>query len=289
MNKVFLNYDQDALDRELNLRKRWPEHTDFLERWAKVSATAYDNLTCRRDLSYGAGPFQKIDLFLPENNKTAAPLLFFIHGGYWQNLDKSDFAFPAAAFLEKGIAFATVNYSLAPEAKIGDMVGEVRRAFAWLLGKARDFELDPAACVICGHSAGGHLATMTGLWDSKEEADAEVTIEPLAIASLSGVYDLEPIRLSYHNAVLGLARNEAMELSPLRHIRRTRTPFYLAVGADETSEFLRQQALFAEKAAAAEIKVAAHEFAGLHHFSIMDALADPQDGLHRSVAGLFGL
>ncbi|MDX1401520.1 MAG: alpha/beta hydrolase, partial [Kiloniellales bacterium] len=164
MTKVFLHYDQAELDRQLNLRARWPDHGDYFSRWERNSKRAYGELPCKRDLAYGPEPSQVLDLFLPSHLAgSAAPLLFFVHGGYWQALDKSDFAFIAPAFLAKGIAFASVNYTLAPAARVKDIVLEVRRAWEWIGDHTQELGIDPARIVVCGHSAGGHLAAMIGL------------------------------------------------------------------------------------------------------------------------------
>jgi arylformamidase len=285
MAAIYLDYDQEALDRQLNLRARWPEHEAYFARWARESGAVREERNCRCDLPYGMGAAQRLDLFLPVSGSGLAPLLVFIHGGYWQSLDKGDFSFVAPAFLDRGLAVASLNYSLAPGARITEMVAEVRRALCWLGDHAADFGIDASAVVVAGHSAGGHLATMAGLTDWSDLGRSQPPLT--AVASISGLYDLEAARLSYHNAVLNLSENEARRESPVHALRPVPLRLLLAVGADETDEFLRQQRLFASMVGETGTSIDALELPSQHHFSIVDALATPDNDLFSSVMALF--
>lgn len=286
---VFRDYDQAALDRQLNLRARWPEHPDYFARWARDSAAARARLAnsggCRLDLAYGAAAAETLDLFAAAGDRPA-PLLAFIHGGYWQALDKGDYSYMAPVFVDNGVAFASLNYSLAPDAKIGTMIDQVRRALAWLYRNADDLGIDPARIVVAGHSAGGHLAALAAATDWAALA-ADLPADLLAGAvAISGVYDLEPIRLSYHNKVLGIAAGEAAPWSPLHNLPHRAPPMVLAVGSEETDEFLRQQAEYVTALRARGLAAEEVEMAGLNHFSAVDALADANHALHAAVQQL---
>src|SRR3546814_9177156 len=157
--RIFRDYDQAALTPELNRRGRWPEHVGFFELGSRDSAAVRERLPARLDLAYGDTPAEALDLF-PVPGTTAAPLLAFIHGGYWQGLDKGDYSYMAPAFVEAGIAFASLNYLLAPAGSIGAMIDQVRRALAWLYRHAAELGIDSGRIVVAGHSAGGHLVAM---------------------------------------------------------------------------------------------------------------------------------
>jgi arylformamidase len=280
--RIFRDYDQAALDREVNLRARWPDHPAFFERWARDSAAARAALPCRLDLAYGDGPAETLDLF-PAAGAAAAPLLAFIHGGYWQALDKGDYSYLAPPFVARGIAFASLNYGLAPDTAIGTMIDQVRRALAWLHRNAAELGIDPRRIVVAGHSAGGHLAAMA-LSTDWTAVDAELPADLLAGAcSISGVYDLEPIRLSYHNKVLGLAAAEVEPWSPLHRLPARAAPLLMAVGAEETREFLRQHAEYAAAWQARGLPLVEVAMPGLHHFSAVDALGDRDHPLFAAV------
>jgi len=158
--KVFADYDQEALDKQLNLRARWPEHPEVFARWAEDSRKTRDAAERYSELSFGTEPSETLELFLPETGAKPPPCLIFIHGGYWQALDKSDFSYLAPAFLEAGIAYVSVNYGLAPDFSIVSMVEQTRRAIAWLYRNGAAQGIDRDRLFVAGHSAGGHLAAM---------------------------------------------------------------------------------------------------------------------------------
>jgi arylformamidase len=283
--RIFRDYDQATLDRELNLRARWPQHPEYFARWARDSAAARARLAGRLDLAYGDGPAETLDLF-PVAGATAAPLLVFIHGGYWQALDKGDYSYLAPAFVEAGIAFASLNYGLAPDTRIGTMIDQVRRALARLYRDAAGHGVDPRRIVVAGHSAGGHLAAMA-LSTDWPAFDAALPPDLLAGGcSISGVYDLEPLRLSYHNKVLQIAPEEVAPWSPLHCLPARAAPLLLAVGAEETREFLRQHAEYAAAWEACGLPLAEVDMAGLQHFSAVDALGDRGHGLYAAMQQL---
>lgn len=263
MAAVYRDLDQAALDAEYNLRARVPEHVDFLARWAADSAAVRRAMPCQLDVRYGQGRLQTLDVFPAAQGP--APLLVFIHGGYWRGLDKSDFSYLAPAFVEAGITFVAVNYDLAPQVSLDGIVGEIDEAVTWITANARSLGGDPGALFLAGHSAGAHLTAM---------AMARHAIQG-AIA-LSGVYDLEPVRLTpFVNDDLGLDAEAARRNSPIHLRPQGAAPLLVAVGEDETAEFLRQSRDFAEAWGA----VRAFALPGLHHFSAVDALGDADGGL----------
>ena len=101
--------------------------------------------------------------------------------------------------------------------------------------------------------------------------------------AISGLYDLEPIRLCYLNDVLAMDASVAERNSPLRHLPKQAPPLILSVGTGETPEFLRQQESFAAAWRAAGLTLEIADQPGDHHFAIMDRLGEPQSLLHRAV------
>jgi arylformamidase len=270
--KIFRDYDQQELDRQLNLRARWPEHTEFIARWGRESQAVRDASPEWLELAYGDTAGQALDLFPVTSGVRSAPLFAFIHGGYWQTLDKSDFDYIAPTFLEAGIAFASLNYDLAPGAGIEEMVGQIRRCLAHLHDNAERYAIDAKRIFVAGHSAGGHLATMAAATDWPAQPGTPPHNLVKGAVSISGVYELEPLRLSYHNEVLNLDLDMTRRMSPRILQPRESAPLLAVVGAEETDEFLRQQRDFAEDWRALGLKVETLELPGLHHFSIVDDL-----------------
>lgn len=286
--KVYRDYDQAALDAQFNLRARWPEHTEYFARWAEDSAALRRRLGGHLDLAYGPSAGQKLDLFVPAA-VAAPPLLAFIHGGYWQSLDKGDFSYLAAPYLEAGIAFASLNYDLAPEVSVEEILRQVRAALAWLYRHAGDFGADPARLHVAGHSAGGHLTAMAMATDWRAlSGDGSALPEDLVKGgcSVSGVYELEPLRLSYQQAVLDLTPDMARRLTPLGDLPRRAGPLILAVGSEETEEFLRQQNDYAAAWRQAGLALQVVELPGGNHFSAIDAFGAADHPLFAAVSSM---
>jgi arylformamidase len=272
---LYRDYDRAGLDAQYFLRGRVPEHPEYFRRWAEDSAAVRRARSCRLDIPYDR---EKLDLFPAE--RAAAPCLLFIHGGYWQALDKSDFSFLAPAFQDAGIAVAVVNYTLAPKASMDEIVRQNRAAVAWLYRNAREYGIDAARIHVAGHSAGGHLTAMVLATDW---AAFGLDRNPVRGASaISGLYDLEPIRLCYLNDVLGLDAATAERNSPLHRLPRQSPPLILSVGTGETDEFLRQQESFASAWRAAGLRLEIADQPGDNHFDVVGRLGR-QSLLHQAV------
>ncbi len=267
--------DPAEIDRQLNLRARWPEHGQYFERWASDSAAARTRLEGRLDLAYGEVEGETLDLFPDPARSEPTPLLVFIHGGYWQGLDKGDFSYLAPPFVEAGIAFASVNYDLAPKVGVGDIVVQVLKAIAWLTEAAPAHGVDPERIFVAGHSAGGHLAAVA------------MGAEPVkGGCSISGIYELEVMRLSYHQEVLKLDPETVRAMSPLRNLPARAGPLICAVGSEETEEFLRQQDEMVAAWRGQGLDARVVDLPGRNHFSAVDALGDPSHPLFAAVRGL---
>ena len=287
MASLYRGYDRAGLDAQLNLRARWPEHPGYFARWERDSAVVRANHPCRCDLSYGPTGGQALDVFFAQGqggSAAGAPLVAFIHGGYWQSLDKGDFSYLAPTFTAAGIAFASLNYDLAPEVSIEAIVGQIRAALAWLHDRADEFDVDPARLYAAGHSAGGHLAVMAMTTDWPALGKPADLVK--GACSVSGVYDLEPVRLSYHQDIVALDPGMVARMSPIRRIPAAAPPLICAVGGEETEEFLHQQAAFAEAWRAGGHDVTIVDLPGRNHFTAVDALGEPAHGLFAAFRAL---
>jgi acetyl esterase/lipase len=205
-------------------------------------------------------------------------VLVFIHGGYWQMRAKETFSFLAAGPLAQGIHAAFIGYTLAPDKRLDGIVCEVRTAIAWLAARAEDFGGDPTRIFVSGWSAGGHLAAMS--------LDEPAVKGGLAI---SGIYDLDPIRLCYLNEKLQLDADEARRLSPLLHLPPVSKPLIVAYGGDELAELQRQSETYAAARARAGLPGRLVRLAGHNHFTILDELANSAGSLTTQLRELIGV
>jgi arylformamidase len=126
---IFLGYDRAALDREYDNRRKVLDAPAWLTRFAEASGEARADIPCRLDVAYGVHPTERLDIF-PAERATPAPIHVFIHGGYWQWLDKKDFSYVARAFVPAGITTVVINYALIPTVTMAEIVRQCRAAIA---------------------------------------------------------------------------------------------------------------------------------------------------------------
>jgi len=278
--------DRASLSQLYNNRELVPEHPQYLARWAESSARARSTMTCYLDRAYGEQPGETVDLF--PARKGDGSCMMFIHGGYWRALDKKDFSFLAPAWVDAGVSLAVVNYDLCPRVTMDEIVRQMLRASRWLWSNAEQYGMDQDRLYVAGHSAGGHLTAMLmcALWPVFDRSlPKDLWKGGLAI---SGVYDLRPlVEVDWLNGDLRLDTASALRLSPAFMPPATRAPVMTCAGGDESSEFLRQNALLGERWRAAFAGDIA--MPGRHHFSVVDGLADQKSALFAGARRLMKL
>ncbi|WP_282604877.1 alpha/beta hydrolase [Pelagibius sp. Alg239-R121] len=292
--KVFRDHDQAALDRQYNNRAAVPDFADVVAAWQQDSEAARSQLTCHLDLAYGEGARAKLDIFSagsePAGSEPAGtnaadnepgPVLVFIHGGYWQALDKSVFSCVAPLYADAGITVVNIGYPLCPDVTMGEIVSHCRMALLWLSRNIGDYGGDPARIFLSGHSAGGHLSALLAGTDWTAEGGSDGLLK--GVIPLSGLYELEPIRLSYLNEALHLTPGDVENYSPAAQTTTPACPLLLAVGGVETDEFRRQQRDYAALLVGQGATLQSLELEGLNHFTIVEALRSPGTALSDAV------
>ena len=273
-------------DAQYNNRARIAEHPEILRQWAERSARTRTSLPCALDLAYGSDPSERLDIF--PGAGSAAPVLVYLHGGYWRALDKRDQSFVAAPFVAAGAMVVLPNYALCPAVGIERIVLQLVQALAWVWRHAADHGGDPARIVVAGHSAGGHLAAMLLACDWGAVApDLPADLVKGALA-ISGVFELEPLRHAPFLAPdLALDAASALRLSPAA-MAAPRGRLVAVVGGDESEEFLRQNALIASAWGPDAVPVC-EQVAGCHHMNVLHELAEPASRVHHFALQLLGL
>jgi arylformamidase len=257
---VYRGLDRPALDAAYNNSAAVADSAARLARWDERSAAVRAADYARRDIAYGPRPRNRLDYF--PSGKPAAPLFVFIHGGYWQRNGKDRFAFVSEGPRARGIDVAVVGYTLAPDVRLADIVQEIAQALDFLSGRAGEMGFDGNAIFVGGWSAGGHLTAVA--------AEHPAVRGGLAI---SGIFDLEPIALSYLNDKLRLDAAEIEAFSPIRTMPHKPSPLRLCVGGGELRELRRQSAAYAEMARMLGLPVSLAVLPGHDHFSILEELA----------------
>jgi arylformamidase len=265
---------------EYNNRARVPEHPEIFARWAKEAA-AFRASHPNADLavSYGASPRQFIDFFWPSAERNA-PLVLFIHGGYWRSLDPSGFSHIAAGANAHGLAFALAGYDLCPAVTVETIVDQMRAATAFLYRRHKKRML------VSGHSAGGHLAACILATDWKKYgADLPADLVTAGL-SISGLFDLAPLMQTGINADLRLDAASAARVSPLFWSVPAGRTLDAWVGGAESNEFLRQSQAIEE---AWGRQGATTEYVAVpdaNHFTVLDPLADARSDLTQRLVHL---
>lgn len=258
--------DTDAvLEAQYNNRALVPDHPAVMARWKAGSKTARAAHP-PQILKYGPGERERIDWF---DAGERAPVVVFLHGGYWQALDASWFSFVAPPLLVHGVSVAIPTYDLAPSVRLGRIVDQMRAAVNLIRDRTG------AAPVISGHSAGGHMAACL-LADGRASA---------AVA-ISGVFDLEPLIPTSLNIALDLNTAEAHALSPIRWPAPAGAVLDCVVGSSESEAFVDQSRAMAVRWGDAGAKTRFEPLPNLNHFTVLDPLFDAQSTLVRRLADL---
>ena len=255
---------------EYNNRVRVPDHQAIMLRW-RAAAEAARSAHPPQEIAYGPGEREVMDLFEAAPD---APVAVFLHGGYWQALDKGWFSGLAPALLAHGVSLAIPSYDLAPAVRLGHILRQVRAAVDAVRARTG------ARPVVFGHSAGGHMAACML---SEARASAAVAI--------SGVFDLAPLIPTSLNVALRLDAAEAAALSPIHWpVPNGSTPggtvLDCVVGADESHEFLRQSRMMADLWGAKGVETRYEALPGLNHFTVLDPLFDADSALVARIVGL---
>ena len=272
------------LDSMYNNRALVPDHASYFERWAQTSFMARSQLRCTLDVAYGPSAGQKLDVF--PTDIANAPVLVFIHGGYWRSLDKADHSFIAPAFTTQGVCVVVPNYDLCPAVTIPEITLQMVNAVTWVYRNIAQYGGDAKRITVVGHSAGGHLAAMVLAcnWQA-HAADLPKAVVRNAL-SISGLFDLQPLsRTPFLKASLQLTDFDAIRASPALLPRPAAGVLHAVAGGNESPEFLRQNPLIQKSWGEKTVPVCKN-LPGLNHFSVLDALADKTHALHTGAIGL---
>jgi arylformamidase len=271
--------DPAWLDAQYNNRARVPAWAAHLDRWAQASKLARDGSPRKvLDVRYGRGPGQTLDIFPAAQPN--APVLVYVHGGYWRSLDKSDFSFVAPSFVADGATVVVPNYALCPSVTVEDIALQMVAAVAWTWRHVAEHGGNPSRIGLVGHSAGGHLVAMLLACRWKQVAD-DLPASPVAGAlAISGLYDLEPLRHTpFLQADLRLTPQHVARASPAFFPRPKAGKLFTTVGADESDEFLRHNQLIRDQWGPTAVPVC-ETVPGKDHFTVLESLADPKGRLH---------
>ncbi len=286
--RVFLDYDQQALDDAYDQAVYAPNRNQVNTRLAVASRLARERLGAPRREAYGPTAIERLDIYpTPARN---APVVVFIHGGAWQSGTAEEHAYAAEALVRAGAHFVVLDFAAVQDVSgsLFPMVDQVRRAVAWVHRNARAFGGDPGRIHVVGKSSGSHLGGCVAITDWQAELGLPAdTVKGYVLQS--GMYDLRGPRLSKRGAYVKFTDEMEERLSPQRHLDRIVAPIALVYGSHETPEFQRQSRDFAQALRAAGKPVELIYAEGYNHFEIAETLANPYGFVGRAVLDQMGL
>jgi arylformamidase len=285
---VWLDLDQAELDAAYDQARHAANRAQVTGRYASDSARVRERLGEPHRFAYGPAPIETLDVYRTPH--ADAPINVFIHGGAWRNGRASGYAFMAELFVSAGAHLVVPDFSWVQDTggSLLPIADQVQRAIAWVHRNARTFGGDPERIHVSAHSSGAHLAAvaLTTDWPASFGLPAGLLKGGLLC---SGIYDLEPVRLSSRSSYVTFTDEIEQALSPIRHIDRIDASLVLACGTLESPEFERQSRAFAAALQTAgkpvELLVAQH----CNHFEVLETLANPCGLLGRAVLEQMGL
>jgi arylformamidase len=256
-----------------------PNGPAYPQRWTTRAEAFREELAragkARIDLAYGTAPRNRLDLFYPEGPHKG--LVVFIHGGFWKAFDKSYWSHLAKGSLNSGFAVAMPSYTLCPDLRIAEIGKEIAAAIECAAKEV------PGEIRLCGHSAGGQLATRM-ICEASPLSDG--TISRIArIVSISGLHDLRPLMATKMNEALRVDEQEAKQESPALLAPRPNQSVVCWVGADERPEFIRQSHILAGIWKGFDTRMTLMEEPSRHHFNVIDGLTEPDHPLTLALLG----
>ena len=269
------------LEKGYNLRLLRDDIQQLFEDWMERSELFRSGADAQFSCAYDEGPRDRLDLFHCGNKD--APLLVFIHGGYWQRGDKSMYAFIAEPFIQRGVDVAMIGYQLCPETDMSTIVAQIRKAIVWLWRNAAQLEISPDRINVCGHSAGGHLTAMmlATFWSQFGDDLAHKLIK--SGIPMSGLYQLEPLCHTTINDALGMDAADAHRNSPYFLRPSTNAPILVTIGGGESAQLHWQTDQLVERWSRYQVPIETHVEDAVDHFDLINRMAQGDSAIFAKV------
>lgn len=273
---------QEELDAAYDVESSVPDFMVHARAYAESSEAARRDLDHAADVPYGPTLAEYADIFPAD--RPGAPVLVFIHGGYWRILSAKEFSYVARGFAPHGVTVVVANYDLCPAVSISEISRQMRALVAWIARNIADYNGDPENVTVSGHSAGGHLAAICALTDWAAYGLPPATVRN--IVPISGLFDLAPIAGTWMQPDLRISDRDIQEASPQRLLRRVPTQMLLSYGSNEPDAFSRHSEAFLAGWTAQGNKARFLPQMGRNHFTAITDLGDVNTPLSSAILEL---
>jgi acetyl esterase/lipase len=224
-----------------------------------------------RDIAYGSDPRQKIDLYVPDNLKAAAPVILFFYGGSWQSGSKELYLGLGQAFMSEGIIVAVADYRLYPQVRYPTFIEDGAKAFSYVHAQAAQYGGDPNRIFVAGHSAGAYIAVMLAANERYLRAANADSRWIHGVIGISGPYNFLPLTDKDLIAIFG--GSDRFDTQPITYVDGKRPPMLLAYGTDDTTVGPHNSTDLAEKLRSFHSEVEVRAYPGVGHIGIILSLA----------------
>jgi arylformamidase len=276
---------QEELDAQYDLTRTVPDvevYSAFYERESALVRAEFDH---RLDVPFGPTLAEHVDIY-PAGD--GAPILMYVHGGYWTRRTSTEFGFVARGPVSRGVATVVTNYALCPDVTMDEVVRQTRAAVAWVYRNAQSFDGDPERIHVAGHSAGGHLTAM--LLSTEWEDDYGLPADVIKSATvISGLFDLAPFPYTYLQPKLQLTWDQVRRNSPILHIPDGAPPLLVAYGEGEPAEMIRQSEDYLAAWKSEELEGDRRILYGKNHYDVIDGFLDGDSPLCSAILRWMGV
>ncbi len=269
------------LEYSYNNMARRPDAPELLQSWSERSAAYREKADASLDNAYGEHERELIDVF--RSGHSDAPLLVYIHGGYWQRGDKSIYSFVAEAWNAAGVDVAIIGYPLCPQVSMTRLNQSIRNALAWTYDNAESIGINRDRINLSGHSAGGHLTAMSLCADWPGIAPGLPPDLIKTAVPISGLYRLAPLLPTSISEALNLRDDEIEALSPVELTPACAAPLLVVVGGGETPAFFAQADGLVEAWSSPQRSIERYDEPDVDHFDVVARFADADSELFRRV------
>lgn len=283
MPKLYGEFNtQQEIDAEYDVENAVADFTNYIKHFTKASEETRNVLKGRSIISYGQTIMERLTVYPADSSNS--PVFVFIHGGYWKLGLGDDYDFVAMGPSLAKFTVVIVNYALAPNVSIPEIIRQIRASVSWTVKNITDYNGNPDAVFIAGHSAGGHLAAMAGLTDWQDYGLPNDCLK--GILAISGLYDLEPVSQTFVQPAIRITAEQILKASPIRLIRPSSIPLIVAWGNLETNAFQKQSSDFLQAWLNAGNNGACLIVKEANHFNILDGFLTADGLLTKAIVSL---